>query len=85
MNQDFPGAHPPAPRPSKRKNCLPGTPAPVANSGAAWKNTPAKPEFREMVEREFPRQSMGWSEDEDPVEGRRNFLKLMGASSRSPA
>jgi Fe-S-cluster-containing dehydrogenase component/anaerobic selenocysteine-containing dehydrogenase len=33
-----------------------------------------------MVEREFPRQSMGWSEDEDPVEGRRNFLKLMGAS-----
>ena len=40
----------------------------------------AQPEFREMIEREFPRQAIGWSEDEDPVEGRRNFLKLMGAS-----
>jgi MoCo/4Fe-4S cofactor protein with predicted Tat translocation signal len=40
----------------------------------------ATPEFREMIEREFPRQAIGWSEDEDPVEGRRNFLKLMGAS-----
>src|SRR3954452_12966586 len=38
------------------------------------------PEFKELVEREFPRQAVGWSEDEDPVEGRRNFLKLMGAS-----
>ena len=38
------------------------------------------PEFRELVEREFPRQAIGWSEDEDSVEGRRNFLKLMGAS-----
>jgi molybdopterin-containing oxidoreductase family iron-sulfur binding subunit len=32
------------------------------------------------MEREFPRQAVGWSEDEDPVKGRRNFLKLMGAS-----
>jgi len=38
------------------------------------------PGFRELVEREFPQQAIGWSEDEDPVEGRRNFLKLMGAS-----
>jgi molybdopterin-containing oxidoreductase family iron-sulfur binding subunit len=40
----------------------------------------ATPEFKDMVEREFPRQAIGWSEDENPVEGRRNFLKLMGAS-----
>src|SRR5438876_911565 len=38
------------------------------------------PEFREMVEREFPRLAVGWNDDEDPAEGRRNFLKLMGAS-----
>jgi MoCo/4Fe-4S cofactor protein with predicted Tat translocation signal len=38
------------------------------------------PEFQELLEREFPRQAIGWSDDEDPVEGRRNFLKLMGAS-----
>src|ERR1041385_4478389 len=38
------------------------------------------PEFRDLVEREFPRQAIGWSQDEDPAEGRRNFLKLMGAS-----
>jgi molybdopterin-containing oxidoreductase family iron-sulfur binding subunit len=38
------------------------------------------PEFRDLVEREFPRLAIGWSEDENPVEGRRNFLKLMGAS-----
>ncbi|MDE3165382.1 MAG: TAT-variant-translocated molybdopterin oxidoreductase, partial [Acidobacteriota bacterium] len=40
----------------------------------------ATPEFQEMVEREFPRQAIGWSDDENPGEGRRNFLKLMGAS-----
>ena len=40
----------------------------------------ATPEFQELMEREFPRQSIGWSEDEDPDKGRRNFLKLMGAS-----
>src|SRR5215467_8125464 len=40
----------------------------------------ATPEFRDMLEREFPRQAVGWSDDEDPVEGRRNFLKVMGAS-----
>jgi molybdopterin-containing oxidoreductase family iron-sulfur binding subunit len=39
-----------------------------------------KPEFRELVEREFPQQAIGWSEDEDRAEGRRNFLKTMGAS-----
>ena len=38
------------------------------------------PDFRDLVEREFPRQAVGWSDDENPVEGRRNFLKLMGAS-----
>ena len=38
------------------------------------------PEFRDLLEREFPHQAVGWSDDEDPVEGRRNFLKLMGAS-----
>jgi MoCo/4Fe-4S cofactor protein with predicted Tat translocation signal len=40
----------------------------------------ATPEFKDLVEREFPRQAIGWSEDENPDEGRRNFLKLMGAS-----
>ncbi len=40
----------------------------------------ATPEFQDLLEREFPRQAVGWSDDEDPVEGRRNFLKLMGAS-----
>ncbi len=40
----------------------------------------AAPEFRDLLEREFPQQAIGWSEDEDRVEGRRNFLKLMGAS-----
>src|SRR5215475_13580727 len=38
------------------------------------------PAFRDLVEREFPRQAIGCSEDESPAEGRRNFLKLMGAS-----
>ena len=40
----------------------------------------ATPEFQDLLEREFPRQAVGWSDDEDPVEGRRNFLKMMGAS-----
>jgi MoCo/4Fe-4S cofactor protein with predicted Tat translocation signal len=40
----------------------------------------ATPEFQELVAREFPQQAIGWSDDEDRVEGRRNFLKLMGAS-----
>jgi molybdopterin-containing oxidoreductase family iron-sulfur binding subunit len=38
------------------------------------------PEFKDLLDREFPQQAVGWSEDENPVEGRRNFLKLMGAS-----
>ena len=38
------------------------------------------PEFEELIEREFPRQAIGWSDDENSVEGRRNFLKIMGAS-----
>jgi MoCo/4Fe-4S cofactor protein with predicted Tat translocation signal len=38
------------------------------------------PAFRERLEREFPQQAIGWSDDEDSVEGRRSFLKLMGAS-----
>ena len=40
----------------------------------------ATPEFRDMLEREFPRQAIGWADDENPDEGRRKFLKLMGAS-----
>src|SRR5438045_2820358 len=40
----------------------------------------ATPEFKDLVEREFPRQAVGWADDENPDEGRRNFLKLMGAS-----
>jgi len=40
----------------------------------------ATPEFEDLLQREFPRQAIGWSEDEDSVEGRRNFLKMMGAS-----
>ena len=34
----------------------------------------ATPEFKELVEREFPRQAVGWSEDENPDEGRRNLI-----------
>jgi MoCo/4Fe-4S cofactor protein with predicted Tat translocation signal len=37
-------------------------------------------EFGELLEREFPRQAIGWSDDENGVEGRRNFMKIMGAS-----
>ncbi|SPE25647.1 quinol:cytochrome c oxidoreductase iron-sulfur protein [Candidatus Sulfopaludibacter sp. SbA3] len=37
-------------------------------------------EFQDLLTREFPQQAIGWSADEEPVEGRRNFLKLMGAS-----
>src|SRR3954471_14007807 len=40
----------------------------------------ATPEFRDLIEREFPQQAIGWSDDENPAEGRRNFLKMMGAS-----
>jgi MoCo/4Fe-4S cofactor protein with predicted Tat translocation signal len=40
----------------------------------------ATPGFRDLLEREFPQQAIGWSDDEDGAEGRRNFLKLMGAS-----
>src|SRR5580698_4570003 len=40
----------------------------------------ATPEFEELLEREFPRQAIGWSEDEDRGQGRRDFFKLMGAS-----
>ena len=40
----------------------------------------ATPEFQDLLEREFPRQSVGWSDGEDANEGRRNFLKVMGAS-----
>jgi molybdopterin-containing oxidoreductase family iron-sulfur binding subunit len=40
----------------------------------------ATPEFQDLLEREFPRQAVGWSSDENAVEGRRTFLKLMGAS-----
>ncbi|HEX3747349.1 MAG TPA: TAT-variant-translocated molybdopterin oxidoreductase [Bryobacteraceae bacterium] len=40
----------------------------------------ATPGFADLLHREFPRQAIGWSDDENPGEGRRNFLKLMGAS-----
>ncbi|HXB73518.1 MAG TPA: TAT-variant-translocated molybdopterin oxidoreductase [Candidatus Acidoferrales bacterium] len=40
----------------------------------------ATPEFQDLLAREFPRQAVGWSDDEDPARGRRDFLKLMGAS-----
>jgi molybdopterin-containing oxidoreductase family iron-sulfur binding subunit len=57
----------------------------LAGSGGReyWRNLDElaqTPEFAELVEREFPRQAIGWSEDENGVEGRRNFLKIMGAS-----
>ena len=48
-----------------------------------WRNLEdlaATPEFEDLLQREFPRQAIGWSEDENSVEGRRNFLKMMGAS-----
>jgi molybdopterin-containing oxidoreductase family iron-sulfur binding subunit len=48
-----------------------------------WRNLDdlaSRPEFRDLLEREFPQQAIGWSDDEDSVEGRRNFLKVMGAS-----
>jgi molybdopterin-containing oxidoreductase family iron-sulfur binding subunit len=53
------------------------------NGREYWRNLDdlaATPEFQDLLNREFPRQAIGWSEDESPVEGRRNFLKLMGAS-----
>src|SRR5215470_20401383 len=37
------------------------------------------PDFREWLEREFPRQATAW-EDIESGENRRHFLKLMGAS-----
>ena len=48
-----------------------------------WRNLDdlaSTPEFQELLSREFPQQAIGWSADEEPVEGRRNFLKMMGAS-----
>jgi len=48
-----------------------------------WRNLEdlaATPEFEDLLQREFPRQAIGWADDEDGVEGRRNFLKMMGAS-----
>ena len=48
-----------------------------------WRNLEelaGTPEFEELIEREFPRQAIGWSDDENTADGRRNFLKMMGAS-----
>ena len=39
----------------------------------------ATPEFQDLLHREFPRQASEWHD----VEGRRNFLKVMGASEYS--
>jgi len=33
-----------------------------------------------LLQREFPRQAIGWADDENEADGRRNFLKMMGAS-----
>jgi molybdopterin-containing oxidoreductase family iron-sulfur binding subunit len=58
-------------------------PAPAPSGREYWRSLDelaATPEFEDLVNREFPRQALGWADDEDPVEGRRNFLKLMGAS-----
>ena len=55
----------------------------AARGQAYWRSLEdlaASPGFKELLEREFPQQAIGWSADEDDVEGRRNFLKLMGAS-----
>ncbi len=55
----------------------------AARGRAYWRSLEdlaASPGFKELLEREFPRQAIGWTTDEDDVEGRRNFLKLMGAS-----
>jgi len=54
-----------------------------ARDGGYWRSLEdlaSTPEFEDLLEREFPRQAVGWSDDEDSVAGRRNFLKLMGAS-----
>src|SRR5579872_6260865 len=54
-----------------------------SNGRDYWRNLEdlaAAPEFQELIEHEFPRQAIGWSDDENSVEGRRNFLKVMGAS-----
>ena len=55
----------------------------AARGQAYWhslEDLAASPGFKELLEREFPQQAIGWSADEDDVEGRRNVLKLMGAS-----
>ena len=39
------------------------------------------PEFREMVEREFPGSAAEMADEEDAENSRRSFLKLMGAST----
>src|SRR4051812_43756615 len=55
----------------------------VAPGRAYWRSLEdlaSTPEFEDLLQREFPRQAVGWADDENPVEGRRNFLKLMGAS-----
>ena len=47
-----------------------------------WRNLEdlaATPEFEDLLQREFPRQAIGWADDENEVDGRRNFLKMMGA------
>ena len=55
----------------------------TANGREYWRSLEdlaATPEFKDLLEREFPRQAIGWSDDEDSSRGRRSFLKLMGAS-----
>ena len=70
---------------SEKKLDLAGVRARLQSAGGReyWRSLEelaAKPEFQDLLEREFPRQAIGWSEDENSGEGRRNFLKLMGAS-----
>ena len=84
MNNEEQKPHREAVCPSKtgKLDLVPGS-APTSkrrtgrNSGAAWKNSPARTEFREMMHREFPKGASEWL---DAV-SRRGFLKLMGAST----
>jgi molybdopterin-containing oxidoreductase family iron-sulfur binding subunit len=55
------------------------TPGPPQEAGSPWRSLEEladSPEFRELVQREFPERASEW---EDPA-GRRRFLHLMGAS-----
>ncbi len=80
-----PGSEPPAvagglaPVSANRRSVNLQPPASAGGSDKYWRSLEElidAPEFRELVEREFPQQAEEWN---DPLE-RRTFLKLMGAS-----